>query len=317
MLNEAIYRSPNWLKRFADFEIHTGEDIKGEPSKGAIIKKFNKRLKECNMAKLKKFYVKIIDKTSSEDDFDKNLGYIKNKYKLDKTFWPKFDIYMDLERYYPYTDFSIDDDLLVDIIGYARPVIKNGKLPPIEINSMDSAFFIREELTSLKYSPKNVYSIFVEKNSLVDLSYSPRIVTNIFDVGNGKLKSLEGGPTQARSYSVHNNKITSFKGCPRTGEFFRFDNNLIWNLEYIPDVAYLSLKDNPVYPIWRSIGSNYKNAELFNDYDILREDDNGDKVIIKERLIDFYKTIKKNVNFELFNLKTNLDDTYPDFYKFV
>jgi hypothetical protein len=32
-LNEAKYRSPEWLRNFVDFEVNTGEDIKGEPSK--------------------------------------------------------------------------------------------------------------------------------------------------------------------------------------------------------------------------------------------------------------------------------------------
>lgn len=31
--NEAKYRSPEWLRNFVDFEVNTGEDIKGEPSK--------------------------------------------------------------------------------------------------------------------------------------------------------------------------------------------------------------------------------------------------------------------------------------------
>lgn len=33
MINEAKYRSPKWLRNFIDYEINTGEDIKGEPSK--------------------------------------------------------------------------------------------------------------------------------------------------------------------------------------------------------------------------------------------------------------------------------------------
>ena len=32
MINEGIYRSPKWLRNFLDYEISTGEDIKGEPS---------------------------------------------------------------------------------------------------------------------------------------------------------------------------------------------------------------------------------------------------------------------------------------------
>lgn len=32
-MNEGVIRSPKWLRNFADFEINTGEDIKGKPSK--------------------------------------------------------------------------------------------------------------------------------------------------------------------------------------------------------------------------------------------------------------------------------------------
>ena len=32
-INEAKFRSPKWLRNFVDYEINTGEDIKGEPSK--------------------------------------------------------------------------------------------------------------------------------------------------------------------------------------------------------------------------------------------------------------------------------------------
>jgi len=32
-LNEAKFRSPEWLRNFVDFEVNTGDDIKGEPSK--------------------------------------------------------------------------------------------------------------------------------------------------------------------------------------------------------------------------------------------------------------------------------------------
>jgi hypothetical protein len=32
MINEAVLRSPKWMRNFLDFEINTGKDIKGEPS---------------------------------------------------------------------------------------------------------------------------------------------------------------------------------------------------------------------------------------------------------------------------------------------
>lgn len=38
MLNEGVYRSPEWLRKYVDFELHTGEDIKGKKSKREIEK---------------------------------------------------------------------------------------------------------------------------------------------------------------------------------------------------------------------------------------------------------------------------------------
>jgi hypothetical protein len=43
MVNEGIYRSPKWLRNFLDYEISTGEDIKGDPSI-----KMKKRMAEEN-----------------------------------------------------------------------------------------------------------------------------------------------------------------------------------------------------------------------------------------------------------------------------
>jgi len=39
MINEGVYRSPKWLRNFADFEINTGDDIKGNSSKKQDSKK--------------------------------------------------------------------------------------------------------------------------------------------------------------------------------------------------------------------------------------------------------------------------------------
>lgn len=44
-VNEAKYRSPKWLRNFVDYEINTGEDIKGEPSKKEMKRQFDKRQK--------------------------------------------------------------------------------------------------------------------------------------------------------------------------------------------------------------------------------------------------------------------------------
>lgn len=50
MLNEeAKYRSPKWLRNFIDYEVNTGEDIKGEPSKKRAEKLEKERVAELKI----------------------------------------------------------------------------------------------------------------------------------------------------------------------------------------------------------------------------------------------------------------------------
>lgn len=43
MINEGVYRSPKWLRNIFDFEVSTGEDIKGKPSKRRLAKQEKER----------------------------------------------------------------------------------------------------------------------------------------------------------------------------------------------------------------------------------------------------------------------------------
>lgn len=54
-MNESVIRSPKWLRNFLDFEINTGEDIKGEPSK-----KMKKKLEEERLRQEKELEEKRI-----------------------------------------------------------------------------------------------------------------------------------------------------------------------------------------------------------------------------------------------------------------
>jgi len=53
-LNEAKFRSPKWLRNFVDFEVNTGEDIKGEPSKRKAAKLEKERQEKLKAERLKK-----------------------------------------------------------------------------------------------------------------------------------------------------------------------------------------------------------------------------------------------------------------------
>lgn len=52
-MNESIYRSPKWLRNFLDFEISTGKDIKGEPSK----KQVEKEQKEKDLKEKQRWFL--------------------------------------------------------------------------------------------------------------------------------------------------------------------------------------------------------------------------------------------------------------------
>ena len=71
-LNEAKYRSPEWLRNFVDFEVNTGEDIKGEPSKRKA-------------AKLEKEKQESIRKAAEEKaEADRKLKWQQERAEADK-----------------------------------------------------------------------------------------------------------------------------------------------------------------------------------------------------------------------------------------
>lgn len=116
-LSEAVYRSPKWLQRFADFEFRTGEDIKGEPSEKQKLKQETERRKKieeeekrkrekslrdwdlrwrnCDEREFKKFFKEVYPSEYKFDYdgylFSSDLEKIKNKYRGDFSMWEKFD----------------------------------------------------------------------------------------------------------------------------------------------------------------------------------------------------------------------------------
>lgn len=98
-LSEAVYRSPKWLQRFADFEFRTGEDIKGEPSEKQkrenSLKDWDSRWRNCVEKEFKKFFEEVYPREFKVDYngwlFDSDLQKIKDRYRGDFSMWEKFD----------------------------------------------------------------------------------------------------------------------------------------------------------------------------------------------------------------------------------
>jgi hypothetical protein len=93
-VNEAVYKSPKWLKKYFDFEVHTGEDIKGKISKKEIRNEWGKKWKEIDTTKFIEFYREVIDKNVYKSDLPK----IKNKWVGDFELWEKYDIWLSKKK---------------------------------------------------------------------------------------------------------------------------------------------------------------------------------------------------------------------------
>jgi hypothetical protein len=93
-MNESIYRSPKWLRNFLDFEINTGGDIKGEPSKKDILKAWDQRWREKDDIIFNYFCAEVIEgKGNVESTWysPSKLEKIREKYRGDMDFWDIFD----------------------------------------------------------------------------------------------------------------------------------------------------------------------------------------------------------------------------------
>ncbi len=92
MLNEGVFRSPKWMRNFLDFEVNTGQDIKGEPSKRKILKQWDARWEECDKSDFKEFYGQVIKGQRWTSYISPSeLEEIKKKIRGDMSIWDKFD----------------------------------------------------------------------------------------------------------------------------------------------------------------------------------------------------------------------------------
>ena len=123
-MNEGVYRSPKWLRKFLDYEIHTGEDIKGKVSKREIRQKAAAEEKariereKAEADRIKREWNNRWDNMSKEDfkDFYKeefpsevkyqydnyiyssDLEKIRSKWQNNPEIWTRFDKWIKKKR---------------------------------------------------------------------------------------------------------------------------------------------------------------------------------------------------------------------------
>jgi hypothetical protein len=195
---------------------------------------------------------------------------------------------------YGIENYTINEDGSIDVEGNVnlndRVVLSE---LPIKFGNVGGNFNCSgNKLTSLEGSPKSVGGNFnCSGNKLTSLEGSPKSVGGNFNCSRNKLTSLEGSPKSVGGgFYCSGNKLTSLEGSPKSvgGGFYCDDNQLV-SLEGSPKSVGggFYCDGNPVYELWK-LFKDYSKVELFNDYDMIINDQ-----IIIIRLNDFLESINK------------------------
>ena len=172
---------------------------------------------------------------------------------------------------YRIKNYTINDDLSIDVDGDVNLSYGNLEYLPLKFNYVSGNFYCNN-------------------NALESLEGSPQTVGGYFFCFENELKSLEGCPkTVGDGFYCSNNELKTLKGSPQTvgGSFYCFDNDLT-DLEYFPEVnGEIFLGINKISHLVHSFIKNADSfmIEDFNDYEIVR---NRDTVML-DRLQTFIR----------------------------
>jgi len=141
---------------------------------------------------------------------------------------------------YKIENYTINDDLTVDVDGDVVLVFKNLTMMPVKFGKVGDHFYCaNNQLTSLVGSPKEVGGSFeCYGNELTSLKGAPREVGGSFFSANNQLTSLKGSPREVGGdFYCYNNQLTSLKGAPReVGGDFDCVGNQLTSLDGIGNV---------------------------------------------------------------------------------
>ena len=172
---------------------------------------------------------------------------------------------------YEIKNYTINDDLSIDVDGDIGITFQNLEYLPIKFNYVSGAFVcFFNELVSLKGSPKTVGGYF-------DCSYN-------------NLKTLEESPqTVNGDFNCHSNLLKTLEGSPKTvGGNFGCSYNKLTDLEHLPEVSGgIDTQSNPVNLLTYTFVEKADSfmIEDFIDYEIVR---NRDTVML-DRLQTFIR----------------------------
>ena len=195
---------------------------------------------------------------------------------------------------YRINNYTINDDLSIDVEGHVNLAYKNLEYLPLRFNYVSGDFSCYDnKLKTLEGCPQTVSGSFdCNRNKLKTLEGCPQTVSGSFDCYRNKLITLEGSPSVVNGNLIcYVNELETLEGSPKTinGNFLCFVNKLK-DLEYFPEVSdYINIRDNPVNLLVYTFIENEETdsfmIEDFIDYEIVR---NGNTVML-DRLQTFIR----------------------------
>ena len=227
------------------------------------------------------------------------MKYLKLYESFDKK---DMSFYTNICNKYSINNYIVNDDGSINVDGNVNFYQTKQSELPLNFGEVTGDFYCSyNKLTSLEGSPASVGGgFYCSYNKLTSLEGCPVSVGEHFDCSDNKITSLKGCPDKIHhNLMCCNNKITSFEGCPK----------------YLS--GYFYCDGNPIYHIWK-LFTDYNKVELFNDYDIIRENSKVDlslskklgykpPIIVIDRLNDFLEEVGQPVveEFVLNQLKNN------------
>ena len=198
--NEAIYRSPKWLRNFVDYEINTGDDIKGAPSKRKLkqlekekaeqlLLDWDKRWNSIDEATFRAFFKETYD---FDIRYDALLQQVRKQFRGDFNLWKMYDAYLAKEKKEEERQKelrneinAIHDEVRADFMRYPY----SDKITTPRINGKNA----------FHYEMENGYTFKLEDNK-ISYKGTTYTVSNFFrnkfvDLANMMIKSQKSRPT--------------------------------------------------------------------------------------------------------------------------
>lgn len=155
-------------------------------------------------------------------------------------------------------NYSIDDDLTVNVKGDVYLINKKFKILPVKFGVVEGDFICHNgKLISLIGAPHTVLGSFTcHKNNLTSLKFGPKEVKGYYDCSNNHLTSLLGAPNEigeyfncaynqlmslehgplivGQDYICNNNSLTSLKGIAQKVDALYCRSNKLTHLNDLP-----------------------------------------------------------------------------------